>query len=63
MTYVEAIKKLRKKMILTQTEFAELLGVTFGTVNRWENGTYEPTTKIKRKLQQYFEKYQIEIED
>lgn len=63
MTYAEAIKKLRKKMILTQTEFAELLGVTFGTVNRWENGTYEPTTKIKRKLQQYFEKYQIEIED
>lgn len=63
MTYAEAIKKLRKKMILTQTEFAELLGVTFGTVNRWESGTYKPTIKIKRKLQPYFEKYQIEVEE
>lgn len=34
MSYAEAIKKLRNKMILTQTEFAGLIGVTFGTVNR-----------------------------
>lgn len=61
--YAKAIKQLRDKMIISQTELAELLEVAFSTVNRWENGTYEPTTKIKRKLQQYFEKYQIEIED
>ena len=30
MTYPEAIKKLRNKMLLTQTEFAEFLGVKFG---------------------------------
>ena len=29
MTYPEAIKKLRNKLILSQTEFAELLGVSF----------------------------------
>lgn len=63
MTYAEAIKKLRNKMILTQTEFAELLGVTFGTVNRWESGKYKPTTKVKRKLQPYFERYQIQVEE
>ncbi len=50
MSYAEAIKKLRNKMILTQTEFAELIGVTFGTVNRWESGKYKPTTKLKRKF-------------
>jgi DNA-binding transcriptional regulator YiaG len=61
MTYSEAIKKLRTKMILTQTEFATLFNVTFGTVNRWESGKYEPTTKVKRKLQPYFEKYGIEV--
>lgn len=32
MTYAEAIKKLKSKMILTQTEFADLLGVSFGAV-------------------------------
>ena len=49
MTYAEAIKKLRRKMILTQTEFAALLKVSFGAVNRWESGKYRPTTKTKRK--------------
>lgn len=63
MMYSEAIKNLRKKKILTQTEFAKMLGVSFGTVNRWESGKYEPTTKLKRKLQPYFEKYKIKLED
>ena len=63
MMYSEAIKNLRKKMILTQREFAKMLGVSFGTVNRWESGKYEPTTKLKRKLQPYFEKYKIKLED
>jgi hypothetical protein len=63
MTYSEAIKKLRNKMLLTQTEFAEFLGVKFGTVNRWEAGEYEPTMKTKRKLAPLFEKYDIEVEE
>ena len=32
----EAIKKLRKQMKLSQSRFAELLGVRLVTVNRWE---------------------------
>ena len=63
MTYPEAIKKLRSKLILSQTEFAELLGVSFDTVNRWESGKYTPTIKLKRKLAPYFEKYNIEIDE
>ena len=62
MKYSEAIKKLRKKMILTQTEFADLFEVSFGAVNRWESGKYRPTTKVKRKLQPYFEKYKIDVD-
>ncbi len=63
MNYAEAIKKLRIKMLLTQTEFGELLGVKFGTVNRWEAGKFEPTMKLKRKLAPYFRKYNIEVEE
>lgn len=63
MKYSEAIKKLRLKMCLTQTEFGELFGVTFGTVNRWESDTYEPTMKIKRLMMPYLEKYNIEVEE
>lgn len=63
MKYADAIKKLRMKLMLTQSEFADLLGVSFGTVNRWESGKYAPTMKVKRKLDPYFKKYSIEVEE
>ncbi len=63
MTYQEATKKLRNKMILSQTEFAEELGVSFATVNRWETGKHYPTIKAKRLLKPYFIKYEIEVDE
>ncbi len=63
MKYSEAIKLLRKKMILSQMEFADYLDVSFGTVNRWENNKFVPTVKMKRKLAPLFKKYGIEVED
>lgn len=63
MGYSEAIKTLRKKMILTQTEFAQKLGVSYATVNRWEGGHFNPTMKTKRKLVRYFKKYNIEVNE
>ena len=62
MKYCEAIKLLRMKMILTQEEFANLLGVSFAAVNRWETDKHTPTTKTKRKLAPLFEKYNIVVE-
>lgn len=62
MTYQEAVKTLRKKMILSQVEFAEKLGVSFATVNRWESGKHDPTIKAKRLLAPYFKKYKIEVD-
>lgn len=62
MKYAVAIKKLRKNLLLTQSEFAELLGVKLVTVSRWESGKFEPTMRVKRKLRELFEKNNIEIE-
>ncbi len=62
MNYAEAIKLLRLKMCLTQTEFGMLFDVNFGTVNRWESGKFNPTMRIKRQLVPYFEKYGIVID-
>jgi DNA-binding XRE family transcriptional regulator len=50
MNYKKIVKEKRKKLIITQVELAELLGVSFSSINRWETGKHEPTTKIKRKL-------------
>lgn len=62
MTYAEGIKLLRKKMLISQEELAERLGVSFASVNRWENGRYEPTIKAKRKLKMYLDTYDIKVE-
>lgn len=38
----EEIKSLRKGLGLTQQEFAGSVGVSFASVNRWENGASKP---------------------
>ena len=59
MNYQYLIKELRNKMLLTQKEFDDRLGVSFETVNRWENGKNMPTMKIRRQLAPLFKKYSI----
>lgn len=62
MDYSKLIKELREKMILSQAELAELLGVSFASVNRWEQGHHEPTIKSKRKIVALCQKHKIKIE-
>ena len=63
MSYAEGIKTLRKRMLLTQAELADYLGVAFISINRWENGHCNPTMKAKRKLAPLFKKYLIEVNE
>lgn len=63
MTYAEGIKVLRKEMLISQKELANKLGVSFTSVNRWENGRYSPTIKVKRKLKPLFSAYDIKVEE
>ncbi len=46
----DAIKELRACLHLTQEAFARILGVSFATVNRWENSKAEPTGDYSRVL-------------
>lgn len=39
----ERIKKLRKRLRMTQVDFAAKLGVSFASVNRWENDQHKPS--------------------
>ena len=54
MDYPKMIKEYREKTFLTQEDLARKLGVSYVTVNRWENGKFEPTMKIKKKLNKLF---------
>lgn len=46
------IKNYRKRMGLTQVEFAKKLGVSFATVNRWEGNHFKPSHLAMEKLKQ-----------
>lgn len=59
MDYIYLIKELRKKAFLSQTELSQILGISFTTVNRWENGKFEPTIKTKKRLNDLFIQYKI----
>lgn len=63
MSYSDAIKLLRKRMMVSQMELADILGVSFMSVSRWESGKFEPTIKVKRELAPLFEKYKIELKE
>ena len=39
----DEIKRLRKQLGLSQEKLAQLLGVSFGTINRWERGACKPS--------------------
>lgn len=63
MNFSKAIKALREELLLSQMEMAELLDVSFATVNRWENGHHQPTYKAKREIMCLCEKHKIKVED
>ena len=49
------IRKLRKEMLLTQEQFAEVLGVTTGAVYKWEAGLSYPELSLIVKIADFFD--------
>ena len=47
-----AVRSLREQLGLTQEKFAATLGVTFPTVNRWENGRSRPSPLAMKQLEE-----------
>ena len=44
------VKDLRERMKLTQEQFAQKVGVTYSTVNHWENGKRMPQPFLVKRL-------------
>jgi putative transcriptional regulator len=47
------IKVIRQKSLLSQEAFAQVLGVSFTTVNRWEAGKSKPSYKTMKLIDDY----------
>lgn len=45
------IREMRERTGLTQEKFAAKLGVTFPTINRWENGRARPSPLAMEKIE------------
>lgn len=61
--YASAIINIRVKLNLSQTALAELLNVSFTSVNRWENGKYAPTKLVKKKIEILCQENDISLEE
>ena len=61
--YQKAVKDLRDKLIMTQAEFAKMLGVSFASINRWENGLNRPTTVARKQIVELCKENNIELKE
>jgi len=49
----ELVKEVRRQLALSQEDLARALGVSFATVNRWENGKSKLSKLVKAQLDSY----------
>ncbi len=47
------IRVIRQRSLLSQEAFAQELGVSFTTVNRWESGKSKPSYKAMKQIDDY----------
>jgi len=52
-SFPETVKEVRRQLALSQEELAHALGVSFATVNRWENGKTIPSKLAQRQFEQF----------
>ena len=50
------VKEIRRQLSLSQEDLARLLGLSYATVNRWENGLSKPSKLAKAQLKAFCEK-------
>lgn len=51
--FPKTVKELRRQLGISQEELAHALGVSFATVNRWENGKTVPSKLAQRQYEQF----------
>ena len=59
MNFAKKVKLVRTELKLSQEDLARELGVSFATINRWENGSYNPSRLAKKAFEDYCKKRTI----
>jgi len=50
------LREVRRQLAISQEDLARHLGVSYATVNRWENGQSKPSKLAKAQLDAFYEK-------
>ena len=59
--YATALVELRSKLDISQHEMAELLNVSYPSVNRWENNKAIPIKIVRVRIEKICKENEIEI--
>ena len=62
MSFSNDIKNIRKKALLSEETFAQALGVSFTTVNRWETGKCKPSYKGMKIIDDFCKVHNIDFD-
>ncbi|MDO4466019.1 MAG: helix-turn-helix domain-containing protein [Bacillota bacterium] len=57
------IRTIRKKLLMSQEEFAKEIGVSSITVNRWENSKAKPTQIAQKQIFELAMKHDLYLSD
>ena len=63
MTFADKVKYVRMKLYLSQSQLAKEIGVSFATINRWENKDLEPQLVSIGRFNDFCEKHGIIFEE
>lgn len=63
MTFAATMKNIRENLGLSQQSFADTIGVSFSTVNRWENGRHVPNKMTMKVISSFCKGRDIEFPD
>lgn len=61
MNYVDTIKEIRILLSMSQEDLARELGVSFATVNRWENKKAKPSKMAMKSIESFCKERKIPI--
>ncbi len=56
--YPSLVKEVRRQLAISQEDLARELGVSYATVNRWENGQAKPSRLARAQLDAFCERMQ-----
>lgn len=63
MNFADKVKFVRTKLNMSQEDFAHEIGVSFATINRWENGNYNPSRLARKAFEELCARISVEFDE